>query len=67
MQRRVPNRRMRSSLVRTMMNPQRERSRISVRKKDAAVGVRVEVCEPLEMALRMVGRNHLGPTSTGNT
>ena len=43
MQRRVPNRRMPSSIVKTMLKPWRKRSSISVRHKSVAVVVRVEV------------------------
>ena len=41
--RRVLNRRMASSTVKTMLKPWREHSSISVRHKDVAVAVRVEV------------------------
>ena len=66
MQRRAPNKQMTSSKVKTIMNPHREGSKISVRQKSMAVVVRVKVWGPLSMALRMVVRYHSRPISTGN-
>ena len=57
---RAPNRQMASSSVRMMLKPRRERSRIYICHKDVAVGVRVDVCGPLEMELWIVDRDHSG-------
>ena len=66
MRRRLLNKWMASSTVKTILNPRRKRSRISIRQKAVAVAVRVELWGPLVMDLRMVGRDYYGPTSIGN-
>ena len=60
------NRQMASSSDRTMLNPQREHLMISIWKKDVLVGMRVELCWPVIMALQILGRDHLGTNSMGN-
>ena len=61
---RVPNRQMDSSSARVMMNPQRDITRISVRQKAIAEGVRVWCGGNVMMFLRMEEMDHLGKTST---
>ena len=63
--RRGPTKQMASYTVKAILKPRSERLRISIQQKAVAMYVRVEVWAPLAMDLRMVGRDHSGPTSTG--
>ena len=49
-----------------IMKPRRERLWISVWQKDVVVGMRMEVCGTVAMALQIVVIVHSGPTFTGN-
>ena len=51
MRRMLPNKRMASYTVKTILKPWRESSRISIRQRSVAVAVRVELWGPLAMAL----------------
>ena len=65
MRRRVPNKRLMSSMFKTMLNPWREHSMISFQQKAVEVDGRGEVWGPLAMAFQVVVRDHSGMIFTG--